>query len=316
MKNGVRQQHLQLDNGNQRPPGDNLFASWDQPSSSAPQAQTCRPLLPNTYPGQMGTDAKPTIARNQRIAALSDTGSVPTRDARPFVNYHSTLIDDDVNTREFFISSSARSFIAQIKAGVASLLGQVQPQSFRSGRNMGAGNLNTRMHNSANNVLPPRYQADYLTNMYWFYIDPLFPILDRRKWEQNYTNLFSGTALDMDEDIFVVTLNVIFALSTQLDESMENRRYESAIYIKRARDLLDLAFWDSGSLESVQYLLLMGQYLQSTNLVHQGWMVVGAAVRAAQGLDLHLPETSARQPTPILRELFRRIWHCCVLMDR
>jgi hypothetical protein len=254
------------------------------------------------------------------MAAASDTASLPAAEASPSViDSMTAVVDEGVSTGEFFGSSSAGSFTAQIKAAVASRLGQAQPKRSSC---IGAGNVNAPRRlparNIANNVLPARRQADHLMYVYWVYVDPLYPFLDRRKWDQNYANLFSGTPLDTDEAIFVATLNVIFALSTQLVESMEpeSRDETSDVYIKRAKDLLDLAFWDTVSVELVQYLLLLSQYLQSTSQPHQTWMIVGSAVRVAQSLGLHLPETSAGQPTPGQRELLRRIWHGCVLMDR
>lgn len=43
---------------------------------------------------------------------------------------------------------------------------------------------------------------------------------------------------------------------------------------------------------------------------------MGAAVRTAQSLGLHLPETSAEVEDERERELWRRVWYGCVLMDR
>lgn len=306
------------------PPGAPYAASRDRPGAyPSAHVPVFRPVLPSPSQSQTNTDIKPIASRDKRPAAPSETSSIPTTDASPSViDSMTAVVDDGVSTGEFFGSSSAGSFTAQIKAAVASRLGQAQPKAPRPSPSLGIGSLNAPrrpgMHNSANDVLPPRRQADHLMNVYWFYVDPLYPFLDRRKWEQNYANLFSGTPLDTNEGIFVSTLNVIFALSTQLVESMEpeNRDETSDVYFRRAKDLLDLTFWDSGSLELVQYLLLMSQYLQSTSLPHQTWMIVGSAVRVAQSLGLHLPETSAAQPTPSQRELLRRIWHGCVLMDR
>ena len=85
--------------------------------------------------------------------------------------------------------------------------------------------------------------------------------------------------------------------------------------VVRAQDLLPLSPWHPASVELVQYLLLTSQYLQSTNHPHQTWMVVGSAIRTAQSVGLHLVETSAAQELED-RELLRRIWYGCVLMDR
>ena len=124
--------------------------------------------------------------------------------------------------------------------------------------------------------------------------------------------------MDTDERTFVATLDIIFALATQLVESLstEQRSEASHVFFRRAQDLVELHLWDPGALELIQYLLLTSQYLQSTNHPHQTWMVVGSAVRIAQSLGLHLPETSAAQTAMGRRELMRRVWHGCVLMDR
>ncbi|KAK2608741.1 hypothetical protein QQS21_002730 [Conoideocrella luteorostrata] len=309
--------------GHQTSPGGSQHSSQHRHGYPTSQVPAFRQVLPSPSPSRMVSTIEPVVSRTQRPAVVSESRSIPPEDASPSViDSMTAVIDDGVSTGEFFGSSSAGSFTAQINAAVASRLGHGRPGAHRSGPNLGVGNLSAPrrpgMYNSTNEVLPPRRQADQLMNMYWFYVDPLYPFLDKRKWEQHYCNLFSGTPLDTNEGIFVATLNVIFALSTQLLESMEpeSRDETSDVYFKRAKDLLDLTFWDSGSLELVQYLLLMSQYLQSTSLPHQTWMIVGSAVRVAQSLGLQLPETSAAQPTPGQRELLRRIWHGCVLMDR
>ncbi|KAK1995023.1 fungal-specific transcription factor [Colletotrichum falcatum] len=154
--------------------------------------------------------------------------------------------------------------------------------------------------------------------LYWHYVDPLYPFLDRPKFEHSYRALFAGTSIDADERIFASTLNLVFALSTQLSESIppEQRVSSSQAYFKRAQDLLQFSLWDTGSVELIQCLLIMSQYLQSTNNPHQTWMVVGSVVRIAQGLGLHLPETSSGLASESERNLVKRIWHGCLLMDR
>ncbi|KAK1984184.1 hypothetical protein LZ30DRAFT_748053 [Colletotrichum cereale] len=148
----------------------------------------------------------------------------------------------------------------------------------------------------ADYVLPTRKQADHLMGLYWYYVDPLYPFLDRQSFEHSYRALFAGTSTDVDERIFVSILNLIFALSTQLIESMtpEQRDSSSQVYFKRAQDLLQFSLWDTGSIELIQ------------------WSVV----RIAQGLGLHLHETSLELSNESERNLVKRIWHGCLLMDR
>ena len=217
-------------------------------------------------------------------------------------------------TQQYFGGSSAGSFTRQIKAAMDARLGvpPEKPAPPTTPRHQGGkkGNLDY--------TLPPRRTADRLVGAYWLYVDPLYPFLDRQRWESTYESIFTGTPITSDERIFVATLNAIFALSTQLMESISPDQRDSAsdAYFHKAQELLDLNLWDPRSLELVQCLLLMSQYLQSSNCPHQTWMVVGAAVRTAQSLGLHLPQTSAEVTDGRERELWRRVWYGCVLMDR
>ncbi|KAL6366158.1 hypothetical protein LRP88_00255 [Fusarium phalaenopsidis] len=233
------------------------------------------------------------------------------------------VVDEGTNTGEFFGISSAGSFTAQIKKAIDIRLGKPGtgpsnsiPATSRSV--LGVAGAGDAPAPELSYVLPPRRQADHLMELYWFYVDPLYPFLDRKRWTNAYNAIFAGTVIDFNERIFVATLNIIFALSTQLHESqsLEQREQSSETYFRRAQDLLPMSPWESGSLELVQCLLVTSQYLQSTYNPHQTWMVVGSAIRMAQGLGLHLPETSADRSDLGERELLRRIWMVSVTHGR
>lgn len=233
------------------------------------------------------------------------------------------VVDEGTRTREYFGRSSAGSFTAQIRKAIEAKIGE-DNQYFPSkddaaaAQRLRAAPTADPVINDAHRVLPTRRQADHLLSLYWTKVDPLYPFLDRQKWEESYRGIFNGTSIEVEEHTFLATLNVIFALSSQLLESQtpEQRDESSSVYFNRAQVLLPLNTWDDGSIELVQYLLLTSQYLQSTDRPHQTWMTVGSAVRIAQGLGLHLCETSAHHPDANERELLRRIWYGCVLMDR
>lgn len=70
---------------------------------------------------------------------------------------------------------------------------------------------------------------------------------------------------------------------------------------------------DQLSLQLVQILLLMAQYLQTFSLSNRGWVLVGMALRAAQGLALH---TDVAGESQLEREERRRTWYYAVLLDR
>jgi hypothetical protein len=88
-------------------------------------------------------------------------------------------------------------------------------------------------------------------------------------------------------------------------------------FYDRSRDTTSFDVLEADSLISVQILLLRSLYLQSTNNAQKCWNTVGLAIRAAQGLGLHLDESSTGwRQSPLEREMRKRIWHVCVLLDR
>ncbi|GFF48679.1 hypothetical protein IFM58399_08361 [Aspergillus lentulus] len=143
-------------------------------------------------------------------------------------------------------------------------------------------------------VLPPRKHADRLVSLYWQCLDPLEPLLDQRSFDAAYQALFDGSEMEFNEQIFLCTLNLVFALSTQLEESTpsEQRNTASKTFFLRAWHLLrpEVILWQAGSLETVQCLLLMSRYLQCTTNLQQTWMALGSAVRIALSIGLDRAE--------------------------
>jgi hypothetical protein len=235
------------------------------------------------------------------------------------------VIGEQSHGHGFFGSSSAGSFMTQIKSVIDAKVGLVSQRASLSGTSKpplitatNAKNPIEARNDSVEYVLPPRKRADSLVAVYWELVYPLYPFLDHQGFDAAYQSIWTGSDPANDERIFMCTLNVVFALACQLSKAItpEKREDSAKVYFKRAQELLQLDFWDTGSIELIQCLLIMGQYLQSTSTPHQCWMVVGHAVRMAQGLGFHLPGSSLGPCSSRQRELSRVIWHGCVLMDR
>jgi hypothetical protein len=159
-------------------------------------------------------------------------------------------------------------------------------------------------------------------NIYWQHVHRPDPFLDRRQFDESYNALFAGNTVRGDEALFLSTLNIVFALATQVQDSSttmttEKREEASSTYFRRAWALLrtDAILWQQGSLELVQCLLLMGHFLQWTNNLHQTWMAVGSAVRIAESMRLYAKNTDPSIPPETVR-LRQHIWRCCVFMDK
>ncbi|KAF9869297.1 C6 transcription factor [Colletotrichum karsti] len=197
----------------------------------SPEANFAQPPLPPvarpTATPKSTTSSGPDPTRRSRM----DRHPITPSDASPsVVDSMTTVREDGTVTGEYFGSSSAGSFTNQIKAAIDARLGSAtetrgsrsslfKPSLPLSGEGPGG---------QVDYVLPARKQADHLMDLYWYYVDPLYPFLDRQRFEHCYHALFAGTSLDADERIFVSILNIIFALATQLIESMPPEQRDSS----------------------------------------------------------------------------------------
>ncbi|KEF60444.1 uncharacterized protein A1O9_02005 [Exophiala aquamarina CBS 119918] len=107
------------------------------------------------------------------------------------------------------------------------------------------------------------------------------------------------------------------AVSTTIDDNVDavKRFQESDVYYQRAYGLCGKLMLRGTSLEIVQCLLLMGQYLQGTQKSIEAWVVHGLAMKAAMQLGLHSSEACKGLPS-LEREIRKRTWFGCVIHDR
>jgi hypothetical protein len=166
-----------------------------------------------------------------------------------------------------------------------------------------------------NLVLPPRKTADHLVYLYFRYVHTLFPWLHEPSFRAQYERLWTtppDPATEADS-LFYCLLNLVLALGCQFSTLFESSIHSGDTFFNRAKTLLGFTIFDVGSLEVVQALLLMANYLQSTNRPNRCWNVLGMGIRVAQGLGLHIDPTKGDL---VDRETRRRAWWGCVLMDR
>lgn len=164
--------------------------------------------------------------------------------------------------------------------------------------------------------LPPRAHADELVSIYWQYIDPTEPFLDREQFSHEYDALYSVDASGRH----LVWLNVLYAvlaLAVQRKEStpFPRRQEEGSRYFRRAWALLrpETVIWKAPSLEGVQCLMLLNRYLHCTNNQHATWMTAGLATRLAQTMCCyHYVGGECRSD----EEIKRRVWASCLSMHR
>ena len=281
-----------------------LRGSMGAPSPPVPSGAPSRPLLFNRVESRMHDGVSPQVPRSPRLGAHISNSPAP----RP----------------AYFSSGRSASFVRQIRSAIDSRFQNTHPPPGSAAAGSPSAQprkMEPMAHppsQSVDYVLPSRKTADNLFRIYWDTVYPLMPFLNRGQFEEAYAGIWSGSPTESDESLMMCTLNVVFALASQYSERVIPRERETSAgkFFDRAQDLLNLDLWGVGSVELVQCLLLMGQYLQSINSLHQCWTVGGLATRVADGLGLHLPETSAKLPDIRQREHLRRLWHGCILLDR
>ncbi|KAJ6109899.1 hypothetical protein N7486_002134 [Penicillium sp. IBT 16267x] len=181
--------------------------------------------------------------------------------------------------------------------------------------------------------LPPRPLADHLLDCYWERIYCLYPFFHRPSFEQAYENLWGsakwpkpnlpelniglGGSFDSGPQsiVFHTALNAIFALSCHFSDIPAGERETAAYsFFLRAKCFIGLDLLDTGTIGVVQTFLIIALLLQSTPYTDRCWNAIGLACRVGQGLGLH-ETTTQKSITPLEKEIRRRTWHGCVMMD-
>ena len=170
-------------------------------------------------------------------------------------------------------------------------------------------------------VLPLRRSADDFLLCYWEFIHPVFPLVHRTTFVNQYERLWTGGSKqpnDLEEPIFMSILNLIFALGCKLSNfvPMNEKATVSDDFYHKSRQLSEFLILDATSVATIQLLALSGVYLQSTQYASRCWNTVGLAIRAAQSLGLHSEYNGRKSNTQLEREMQRRVWHTCVSLDR
>ena len=123
---------------------------------------------------------------------------------------------------------------------------------------------------------------------------------------------------DYSKRMLHATLNTLLAIGCQYSNTFAPpQSFPMAdIFYQRSKKLIPFDELDTSSLSIVQLLLLTGMYLQSTRYLDRCWNTIGLALRIAQGLGLHIDKRTSAIESQKQREMRRRVWYICVMMDR
>lgn len=183
-------------------------------------------------------------------------------------------------SESFFGTSSTASFMRQIQQTVDKKnLISLSPTDHAVRTPVGgSGECPLKQHgddlpeNAEDFILPQRNVADHLVDCYWTWVHSLYPFLHRPTFLGMYNSLWANEDFTQNAQpdfklpgrMFRCILNLVFAFGCQFSPSIapSSRDLSSDVFFKRSRLLLHVDILGSGSIQLVQALLLMGQYLQ------------------------------------------------------
>lgn len=168
-------------------------------------------------------------------------------------------------------------------------------------------------------AIPPRKVADNLLALYWDYVDSAYPWLDRASVEDAYESLWVKDGdQSMNERVLHCILNLMFATACVAFQGQPplSRYQSSVVFFDRAQELMSYEIKDLYNFDIIQMLLLTAVYLQHQKSPQKSFRNIGMAIHIAQELGLHIPATTEAMDDPHERDLARRVWNGCVIMDR
>ncbi|KAK5688963.1 hypothetical protein LTS10_000943 [Elasticomyces elasticus] len=219
-----------------------------------------------------------------------------------------------LRTASYFGNSSTVNFVGQV-LGILT-----NPVASRQGDPVLSGRSSRRV--AEEYAIPPRAEADALLATFFSKIYPLYPFLDRERFEKTYGDLWKPVAPDSmlldvyhvgpcasssvqddeqrpsrGDDIpesrrFHLLLNFVFALASHWDfRSVSSPKTQGGeLYWKRCKELLqrDFDIFNRPRLQFIQALLYMGVWLQSTvGMTGACSNIIAVAIRMSESLGLH-----------------------------
>ncbi|KAF7932496.1 uncharacterized protein EAE98_003795 [Botrytis deweyae] len=283
--------------------------AWEgYPSMNTPEMST------NQWQSNLAPTISPGLVPSfQELSKSIDT--MCTSSIRPI---HRIVVDHDHGT-DVVENTFAQSFMQEVEKLVAEKIGEASPSASNIlgfGPNTSPSPVSSygSRQRDPEYVLPARERADSLLTSYFENVHVLYPFLDKLDFQEEYEKIWSCDNCKSDQGALICLINSVFAISSrQTRTTVSSHENMAVIFCRRAQGFLNS---QECSVRSVQSYLLLALYFQSMGESRMCWLYVGNAIRTAQMLEVHLPETSERIAKSQARNSLRKAWHSCVLMDR
>lgn len=159
--------------------------------------------------------------------------------------------------------------------------------------------------------LPPRALADQYLHFYFECMHRQFPVLHWESFQQQLVQVYDNPASEAATPEWMAVLFVVLACGA-LSTRDSSRLQEAQHFLTRA--VTSLNFWeDEVSINQAIVGFLASVFLAEINRKSASWIWLGAAIRIAQDLGLHV---QGGEWSPVEGEMRKRIWYSFYVWDR
>lgn len=159
--------------------------------------------------------------------------------------------------------------------------------------------------------LPPQGVAEQLVHLYYDYIHRHFPILHWPTFHQRYLLAYDREGIATMPREWIATLFAVFACGVLYTRSPYRMR-EGKAFLTQSTSIIN--FWeDDVSLDQATISFLASIFLAEVNRKSASWIWLGAAIRIAQDLGLHVQGGNWSSTEGEMR---KRIWYSFYCWDR
>lgn len=132
------------------------------------------------------------------------------------------------------------------------------------------------------------YVTSNLMDAYFEFYHIHYPVLHEKTFRERVTSQSKFSPP------WRVTYYLVLAIGQFCSSNTESEYPETSEFYNAARTGLSLQMLESGSVETVQAFLLLGNYLQKKDRTNTGYNYIGLAYRLALGIGLHREATGAQ----------------------
>ncbi|KAL8642621.1 MAG: hypothetical protein Q9228_000714 [Teloschistes exilis] len=170
-------------------------------------------------------------------------------------------------------------------------------------------------------VLPSREQADILVSKYFHAVDPVYPMIHRETFENDYNHFWvlTPTERTATDASLVALIFVMLAMGTQFVDlpSMEEKEQTAEFYVSASHQALRMfSYLGRPSMRSIQTMVLITYFLMNDNHASDAWAFAGILQRQAYALGLNRdPSTIQPNAHPLEMQQRRKVWQAVFIQD-